>query len=169
MNTLSEYFKRDSAYWGEKQDWLVVLTTNRDADTLTRSNFRCMVQLLGGKESDGAKGSTELSEHAAIEEARHWACGWVQYLVINPDNKELVAIAEEQLASLENYPVVNEDDWSNLEMEEANQVWQSCYNQKERVEYIRNHRRQFEFHDFSDLLNCVRGKYFAGWASELLN
>lgn len=40
---------------------------------------------------------------------------------------------------------------------------------RERVEYIRKHRSQFEFRDFADMLGCVRGKYFAGYASELIH
>lgn len=31
-----------------------------------------------------------------------------------------------------------------------------------------NHREQFEFYTFAELLGCVRGKFFAGYASELL-
>ena len=32
----------------------------------------------------------------------------------------------------------------------------------------RDHRYQFEFRDFRDMLVCVRGKYFARIASELI-
>jgi len=34
---------------------------------------------------------------------------------------------------------------------------------------IREYRNQFEFRDFADMLACARGKYFAGWAGELLH
>ena len=168
MKTLSEFFKSNSAYWGQKGNWLVVMTTNRDADCLTRSNFRSMVQLLGGKATDGAKGSCEINSNLAIEEATHWACGWVQYLVLNPAAGELVQTAKENLQRLENYPVLDEEDFSNLEMEEANEIWANCYRPSERLEYIRKHKSQFEFRGLADLMGCVRGKYFAGYASELI-
>lgn len=171
MQTLSEYFQTSSAYWGKKSDWLVVAIKHRDSDCLTRSNFRCLVAMLAGKESKhaGAKGSTELNDSVAIEEASHWAVGWVQYLILDPNAKELVALVENQLEKLEGYPVVNEDDFSELETEEANEVWKNCYRPNERIDYIRKHRNQFEFHDMADMLACVRGKYFAGYASEILN
>jgi len=169
MKTLSDYFKTSSAYWGEKSDWLVVATLHRDADCLSRSNYRCFVELLGGKKSAGSKGSQEISDTVAIEEANHWAVGWIQYLIIAPTAADKIAIAEKYLAELEDYPVLDESDFSDLETEEADQVWRDCYRPKERIAYIRNSSRgEFEFRSFADLLGCVRGKYFAGYASELL-
>jgi hypothetical protein len=40
--------------------------------------------------------------------------------------------------------------------------------EKERIAYIRKHRSEFEFADLRDMLSCVRGNYFAGYASELI-
>ena len=169
MKTLSEYFKSSACYWGDKSDWLVVETVNRDSDCLSRSNYRCFVQLLGGKQSDGAKGSQEINENVAIEEATHWACGWLQYLIINPACGELVKLAGETLEKLDDYPVLNESDFSELESQEADETWKNCFRPLERVKYIRDHKSQFEFRSLADLLGCVRGNYFAGYASELLN
>ena len=166
---LSEHFKHSSAYWGEKSDWLVCYVTTRDADCLARSNFRCFVQMLGGKKTDGAKGSQEISEFVAIEEASHFACGWIQYLIIHPAAADLIAKAAAALEELDGYPVLNEEDFSEVESEEAAEVWKNCYSEKDRVEYIRENRRQFEFCGFADLLACVRGKYFCGYASELIS
>lgn len=166
---LSEYFKTSSAYWGEKSSWLVCYSITRDADVLARSNFRCFLKLLGGKGNEGAKGSQEISEFVSIEEASHWAVGWVQYLIISPAAADLLKKAETILEELDGYPVLNDDDFSALETEEADQVWRECYRPADRVEYIREHKSQFEFCGFADLLASVRGKYFCGYASELLS
>lgn len=168
MRTLSEYFKRDSAYWGGRREWLVVVTLNRDSGALDRSNYRCVLKLLGGKGTEGAKGSQEVADGVAVEEASHWACGWIQYLIIDPSRPDLVAIAGEALKRLEDYPVLDEDDYSREESEEADLVWRDCYRERERVKYIREHPSQFEFRSFADLIGCVRGKYFSGYASELI-
>ena len=90
MNTLSHYFKLDSSYWGERGDWLVVACVTRDSDCLTRSNYSTFIKLLGGKGNEGGKGSQDISENLAIEEATHGACGWLQYLIINPECVELI-------------------------------------------------------------------------------
>lgn len=60
------------------------------------------------------------------------------------------------------------DCHSEAEEEQAQEVWRDCYRPKARIEYIREHREQFEFRSFADMLGCVRGRYFAGYASELL-
>jgi len=60
------------------------------------------------------------------------------------------------------------DCLSKVEEEEAQRVWRECYSTSERIEYVRRHSSQFDFRSFSDLLGCVRGRYFAGYASELL-
>jgi hypothetical protein len=60
------------------------------------------------------------------------------------------------------------DCHSEVELEEANRVWESCYNDRQRIAYMRDHRSQFEFQSFAEMLGCCRGKFFNGYASELL-
>lgn len=130
---------------------------SRDSDCLERSNFACMLQALGGE-----------SETVIVVRESHWACGWVEWIAVHATDETALAIADDIKGKLDDYPVINEDHWSELESEEADQVWADCFNPTERIAYIRTHRYQFDFRDFADLLACVRGKYFAGYASELL-
>ena len=169
MKTLKEYFGRDSAYWGDCGDWLVCATLNRDSDCLSRSNYRSFIKILGGKGTEGNKGSCEINENLRIEESTHWACGWLQYLIINPAAVELIAVAEETLSRIDDYPVLDESDFSELEMDEANEVWSNCFNTNDRIKYIREHRREFEFQGLADLIGCARGKFFCGDYGALLN
>ncbi len=131
---------------------------SRDSDALERSNFICMLRELGGE-----------SETVTVVRESHWAVGWVEWIAINADDSKALEIADGIIAELADYPVINEDHWSELEHEDANETWTNCYSDLERVAYIRAHRSQFEFHDYADLIGCVRGRYFAGYASELLN
>lgn len=155
----SHYF---GATW---ESYYVFLGQNRDSDTLTRSNFRIALKQLGGETGEEDNGISMVT----VVRENHWACGWVEWIAIHESNVDAIAKAEEMEAEMESYPVLNEDDWSELETEEANQVWANCYDASERLRYIRENRSQFEFHDFADLMGCVRGKYFTGYASELLN
>lgn len=154
----------------EWPDYYVFLSQNRDSDALTRSNFRSALKAISGEncsyQKEGA--DNEVSNVIVVRES-HWACGWIEWIGIHKNAAASIAIAEKIEDSLESYPVVDESDWSELESDEANEVWTSCYDTAERIEYIRKHRSQFEFRDFQDLIGCVRGKYFAGYASELLN
>lgn len=71
------------------------------------------------------------------------------------------------------------DCYSEAEQEEADQIWRECYSPAERVEYIRKNRSEFSdrcdpkwtepVEAWRNLLACVRGKVFWGYASELVN
>lgn len=143
----------------EQQDWLVApCGTNRDAGALTRSNFKCQLKALGGE-----------SETVEVHRFGHWGPGWFEIVLIDPKDAERVKIAESIESALEDYPVLDDMDFSQEEHDEANEVWKNCYRPKERIAYIRKHRSQFDFSDLQDMLGCVRGNYFAGYASELLS
>jgi hypothetical protein len=109
------------------------------------------------------------SETVIVVRESHWAVGWVEWIAIHDDDKPALRIADELVAALSDYPVIDEDHWSELEQEDAQQVWANCYSDSERLAYVREYRSQFEFHDYADLIGCIRGRYFAGYASELLN
>lgn len=134
---------------------------SRDSDCLERSNFAVMLRALGGE-----------SDVVTVVRESHWAVGWVEWIAIEadgtPESDKALQIADEQTALLDDYPVLDESDWSEREREEADEVWRNCYNAQERIDYIREHRSQFDFCDFADLIGCVRGNYFAGYASELI-
>ena len=160
-------WKRPSNYMGAQwPEWYVFLGRNRDSDCLTNSNFETGFEAVKAASTVTEKDDEDIRPHIVSE--NHWAVGWVEWIAIHESDEAALELADSLLAKLENYPVLDENDWSEREMEEANTVWRDCYRPHERIEYIRKHRFQFEFADFSDMLNCVRGKYFAGYASELI-
>ncbi len=166
MQTITENNRAvgSSAYWGERGHWFIAAAQHRDSDCLTRSNFRSFKSAL--KEFDSWQSNDEGAY--CVESFNHWAVGWVEYLLVNPECKAAIELADKLREKLKDYPVLDENDFSNLENDEANEVWRNCYSPSERIKYIREHTSQFEFRGFSDMLGCVRGKYFAGYASELL-
>jgi len=131
---------------------------SRDSSALERSNFAIMLRDLGGG-----------SESVIVVRERHWAVAWVEWIAIHESATDKLAIAEKNCAAIEEYPILSEDHFSELESEEADSVWANCYDDASRIQYIREYRNQFEFRNFADMLACARGKYFAGWAGELLH
>jgi len=150
--TLPEYYAGE--VW---PNYYVFLGQNRDSDCLTRSNFQSGLEAIGGE-----------SETVIVVRERHWAVGWVEWIAIHQDDEEALKKADEIAAALENYPIVDEEHYYQLESEEADETWANCYNEKERIEYIRNHRDQFNFDSFADMRDCIKGKYFKRYASDLL-
>lgn len=139
-----------------REDWLVApVSRTRDSGCLDESNFAVALQSLGGE-----------SETVEVHRFGHWGPGWFEIVLVHPSREKEV---RDMVAALADYPVLSDEDFSERETEEANRVWADCYSVKERLAYIRDNREQFDFRDFADLLGCVRGKYFAGYASELIS
>lgn len=128
---------------------MLVLTQHRDSGPLDRCNFEVATEMLG--------------EECEIVRVANCLVGWIEEL--HTTNEKL---GNEILEKLEAYPILDEDAFSEMEWEEANRVWCECYNDSERVVYIREHRHQFDFEDFMDLYRCAKGEYFKGYASELI-
>jgi hypothetical protein len=175
--TQFEHLKRwelPQSYAGAHWDhWYAFLGRTRDSKELTESNFEtglAAVRAVASKEpvTDETGEDSDMDTVQVVRE-NHWACGWVEWIAIHESDTAALMEAERLLARLENYPVLDEEDWSRREQESAEQIWRDCYSAKERVKYIREHRSQFEFQSLADALGCVRGRYFAGYASELLN
>lgn len=156
-------WKMPDSYFGEVwPDYFVFLGRHRDSTALSESNFaQAMERLASLPEYDDEYSRQSISES-------HWAVGWVEWIAIHADDYEALKAADEMAASLDNYPVLDEDDLSRREEEEARIIWQDCYGRKERLAYYRRYKSQFEFTSWLDLLGCLRGQYFGGYASELI-
>jgi hypothetical protein len=147
----------------DHQDWLVVIGVNRDSSALARSNFRVACDDI----RKGARYDTgdDFPDYEILH-LGHWACGWIKVLIVRPGTP--CAEAAERIAErLEGYPVLSDDDFTQEEQREADETW-ACYSTAERIEIIRAYRKGFEFHDFKDMLGCVRGKYYAGLTERMV-
>jgi hypothetical protein len=107
METLAEQFGGAySSYNGEKGNWQVAYSVARDDDLVYVSNFEVMETIL-----------TELDpSNVDVERARHWACGWIDYLIVAPNSKASKK-AEELLEDLSNYPLLDDMHYYKLEAE----------------------------------------------------
>ena len=141
---------------------------SRDSNALERSNWRQQWQSLKPLVADCVDADGDGVSLCIVRES-HWAVGWIEWVAIHESNEAALRAADELAGRLEIYPILSEDDFSNEEQEEAATVWRDCYSAKERVDWIRRHRSQVEPQSFADLLGCVRGRYFLGYANELLS
>jgi hypothetical protein len=100
-----QLWEHPTNYYGETwEGHYVFLWQTRDSDALARSNFTCALEQIG-------KG-------IAVSHERHWACGWIETILIPEDNYNALRVADEIMRKLEDYPVLNEDHFSQLEYEE---------------------------------------------------
>lgn len=139
---------------------------SRDSGALERSNFA--VALAAIKALPAFNAADEEQDSRIVVRENHWAVGWIEWIAIHQDDAEALRLCDSLVAKVENYPILDEEHFSQVEQDDANETWRNCFNDKERVAYMREHRRQFDTFRFADLLACARGKYFLGYASELL-
>lgn len=94
-------------------DFLVMpVSQTRDSGAQDRSNFRSFLRELGGE-----------SETVQVHSFSHWGPGWFELILIDPSDEKAFNTAYELAGALEDYPVVDESDWSDLEYEEISTQW----------------------------------------------
>lgn len=125
MLTLTKW-KYPAHYTGEVwPDYFVFANQNRDSDALTRSNFACALKALGGE-----------SETVLVVREGHWAVGWVEWIAIHETDADALRIARGLVERCADYPVLDEDHFSELEWSEATDYWCSL-SVSERVDLCR--------------------------------
>jgi hypothetical protein len=120
-DTLVENFTKQTnfAYFGdlESPPWgqLGFAGQHRDSDALDRSNHEVIRDALMEIRPDSF----------TVEGSSHWLVGWVD--VIRVDTSDDVAVAAVMCwrDALENYPVADDEHFSNTEMNDADESWDS--------------------------------------------
>lgn len=88
---------------------------NRDSGVMTESNWHAALEMLGGE-----------SDVVQVHRFGHWANGWFELILIDPAAEDKVKTAEEIEATLADYPVLNDEDYSAREWEAAAHWWEHC-------------------------------------------
>lgn len=130
MRTLNEAMSNPNAldgwhnYAGEQpyDDWFMVAGRSRDSRILEESNFHCILKALGGESDD-----------VVVYCVGHWAVGWIEEILINPQRSDLVVLGNKIHKELDAYPVYDEADFSEREQNERERCWKSL-SISERVE-----------------------------------
>jgi hypothetical protein len=96
----------------DRQDWLVCpCGQNRDSEPLDQSNFHAAQAIL-----------TAANVEHEVHSFGHWACGWVEIVLVHPDGAETLAGIVSRLAD---YPVLDESDLSDRETEAEYADWEA--------------------------------------------
>ena len=116
MQTYSKFaptpFDNAGAYLPNRQDWLMApVSITRDSDELSESNFYSALEALGGE-----------SNTVEVHRFGHWGPGWFEIIIIAP-NSPAASIGQELENSLADYPILNEEDFSQREYDSINKAW----------------------------------------------
>lgn len=120
MNSLTVW-KTPSNYAGyDPVGDYVLYSMHRDSSILEQSNYDCYKKLV---------------PQAYEFEAGHWAVGWVKYLMLDKGaSKEVIAKCEEINNDLADYPVINEDDYSERLYNAIYDLWDKS-SMSDRIDY----------------------------------
>ncbi len=100
-----ELWKHPKDYAGETyEEYYVGPVQSRDSDILEQANFISALEMLGG----------ESEPDVIVARAGHWAVGWVETILVHKDSDK-VAKLEEIEESLADYPVLDEELFSEME------------------------------------------------------
>ena len=107
----------DFACWDDKLDFevwgIAPFSVHRDSEILDQSNWAVISEDL----------MKRFPKSFDIFRASHSAVGWMEHLIIKTSNRKAVKAAFEWCERLDDYPVADEDDFSNREYEEACEAW----------------------------------------------
>lgn len=115
---------------------------SRDSDTLEESNFETAWKALEPLQNpegitDGLE--TEVTDIRIIREG-HWAVGWVEWIAIHGSNTVALDKARELCDRANDYPILDESDYSEREWESACSFWEGM-SVRERVDTIQRKGR----------------------------
>ena len=105
-------WNRSKNYIGETYyDYYVLLYRTRDSGLVEESNFQSALKVLNGE-----------SKTVKVIRSSHWLCGWIEMILIHESDKESIDKGNEIKKALENYPILDEDDFYERESERREEL-----------------------------------------------
>ena len=99
-----------------------IYSQNRESSILELVNFKAILADLGGE-----------GEHVEIIRHKHWACGWIEYLMVSRDAPtELLDRCVEIARALDSDPVYDDEAYSNEQYTAVTEHWLNA-SMRERV------------------------------------
>lgn len=118
-------FDSRGAFLPDRADWLVApVIQTRDSGPLELSNFAAALEMLGGE-----------SDSVEVHRFGHWGPGWFELILVDPTDTARVEILSSLRESLENYPVLDDEDFSRREWEDYEEGWES-YGREDFIEML---------------------------------
>lgn len=104
----------------------LLYSRSRDSTILDNINYDHILRELRRLDTDGSVYDFR---------AGHWACGWVEHLIVKKAApKKVLEKACEFFCELAEYPVIDDTEYSNAQVEAITDYWESC-SLSEKVEW----------------------------------
>jgi hypothetical protein len=101
-----------------------ILSRHRDANIIDESNWRVALASSDAKPWDNGDDNFEDRPMVYHWRAGHCLVGWVEYLMVRADaDEDTLKRAGEIVCALDDYPILDEWDYSELEEEAIQEAW----------------------------------------------
>jgi hypothetical protein len=115
-----------------RSNWFVMpVSRTRDSGPLDNSNFATFLAGLGGE-----------SEQVEVHRFGHWGPGWYEIIIVHPE-ADCLKPAYDMARSLENYSVLDDEDFSRREWDEFFESWRLWANS----DFIRSLQSHYDLSD----------------------
>lgn len=151
-------WKHPEFYMGENWNgWFCSpVGVHRDSGPLDRSNWNvqrtALLALAQWHPAHEDEHEDEWQDVIEVTES-HWAVGWVSWIAIHPTNLVAIELAEDIQERLKDYPVLDEDAYSELRWDEANEYAETEWQYMTALKRLETLRRLGE--DIPSLLQCI--------------
>ena len=112
---------------------IVVYSRNRDGSILDESNyeqiFKHLKETIKNLDSPIYIEGDERSEFDWVYDFRagHWACGWVEYILVRKDSPQsVIDAAVEVINGIEDYCIFDESHYSEMQFDAQEKFWEEC-------------------------------------------
>jgi hypothetical protein len=125
-------------------------------EALKRLDTELVESAIDPRDTDSSAGDSTVMD----TRCSHWAVGWVETVYVHASNVAACKRADEILGKLADYPVFNDEHFSQLEDEDCRLTWESL-TESDRVGYLRDHCGRFDKRSnlFRDLRAAVKGSW----------
>ena len=105
-------WQRASNYLGDDLgEYYVIYSRHRDSDILNLSNWQCLIR-------DFDQFIKEFGDDYFIPRFSDWLVGWSELILVHESQTNLLKYCDKAVGKINNYPVYDEEHYSNMQMEE---------------------------------------------------
>ena len=107
-----ERWEKPSNYLGgDYSDYYVICSHHKNSGLLAESNWDEVVK--------------RLENHVKVASCGHWMTGWIEFALIHHTDMEGIKLAQAIDDEIAEYPILNEDDFTERESKYAEELWDS--------------------------------------------
>lgn len=171
-NNLSPYTRPSSYVGATWEGWFCGgFSCHRESDLLEKCNWETVVGELrarGVNIGEGVLGDSlwtraddDAQPDVVIVRESHCLVGWVSWLAVKPTAYTALAMLNQFVADVDDYPVLDDDAFSNLEWDTAADYWESL-DWRDRLDYLECRGCSIGVSaDWRDAMRAVRGDFSA--------